>query len=167
MRVLALVTALACLAGALAGGAAARRPATKSELSKMMSPWGWGSGGNPAAVWISSNGKRGIVLVYSASLTTAVLEAEARAAHPNASGVVAVAVSGYVFVPSPALIPRGAKPLAAFLISRVPFAGQTGWWVQGDPRIFVRGRKVNGARLREFCAEVRHQARDLVPSACR
>lgn len=166
MRVLALVTVLACLAGALAGGSASRRPATKSELSKMTSPWGWGSGGNPAAVWISSSGKRGIVLVYSTSLTRAVLEAEARAAQPTDSGFVAVAINGYLFVPSPALIPRGAKPLAAFLISRMPFAGQTGWWVQGDPKTFLRGPKLNRAGLREFCAEVRHQARDLVPSAC-
>jgi hypothetical protein len=166
VRLLTLVTALACIAAVLAGGAAARRPATKSELSKMTSPWGWGSGGNPAAVWISSNGKRGIVLVYSASLTTAVLEAEARAAHPNASGVVAVAVSGYVFVPSPALIPRGAEPFAAFLISRMPYAGHTGWWVQGDQKVFLRGPTLNRVTLRKFCAEVRQQARDLVPSAC-
>ncbi len=163
MRVLALVTAFACLAGALAGGAAARRPATKGELDELISPWDWGKGGNPAAVWISSNGRAGIVLVYPNSLKPAVLEAEAKRA--TGAGVVVVPYSGLLYVPSPALIPRDAKPLAAFLIWRGVVAGSRAW-EQAAPKTFLRGPKLNRAGLRQFCAEVRQQAGDLAPSAC-
>jgi hypothetical protein len=147
---------------ALGRQTAGRQPATWGEIDKMsfaltgLIP---ASGTYVGVAWLSSMHRRvGLVLLYPGRLLKKVQVPPAPQSQPRLTSGKAT------FIAPPSLLPKTAKPVAAYLVREQLQPAYRPWFLLRTT--LLRGRNVNRLQLSDFCAVGRRVASDLVDLYC-